>query len=182
MRTDVYTAGPFLRSGAMFAGDDDIYRYRLWRYWEAREPSDPLVFCMMNPSVADAEKLDPTVRRCVGFAKDWGHDGLEVVNVFAYRATKPEDMVDAEEAGVSIIGPGNDATILQVAMGRRVVLACGNHKATIRRMQSMRNTGTLDALYAAAREVLCLKTTKDGWPGHPLYIPAATVPKKWGMP
>src|SRR5437868_12651695 len=62
------------------------FRYRLTRQWGE---GAALPFVMLNPSTADAEQDDPTIRKCVGFAKRMGYDGIEVVNLYAYRATKP---------------------------------------------------------------------------------------------
>ncbi|TMF61888.1 MAG: DUF1643 domain-containing protein, partial [Chloroflexi bacterium] len=68
--------------GATFSADRR-YRYRLWRRWDGARPV--VAFVMLNPSTADARRDDPTIRRCIGFAKSWGFGGVEVVNLFAYR-------------------------------------------------------------------------------------------------
>jgi hypothetical protein len=68
--------------------EDGKYRYALMRMWDDK----PLMmFCMLNPSTADATKDDPTIRRCIGFAKDRGYGGIYVVNLMAYRATDPAE-------------------------------------------------------------------------------------------
>ena len=96
------------------------YRYRLSRTWD---PTGPVVaFVMLNPSTADAEVLDPTVRRCVGFARGWGFGSLEVVNLFAFRATDPRDLLRA----AAPVGAANDRAILDAASAAdRVVVAWG---------------------------------------------------------
>src|SRR5207237_5457574 len=71
-------------SGASFSRDRR-YRYRLWRRWDAARPV--VAFVMVNPSTADAGRDDPTIRRCIGFARSWGYGRLEVVDLFAYRGT-----------------------------------------------------------------------------------------------
>ena len=71
--------------------DDGLHRYRLWRRW-GRKHGKTACFVMLNPSTADGEQDDPTIRRCVGFAKREGCDGLVVVNQFAYRATSPLEL------------------------------------------------------------------------------------------
>lgn len=63
------------------------YRYSLRRRWADGGP--PACWIMLNPSTADAEKDAPTIRRCIGFSKAWGHNALVVVNLFALRSTDP---------------------------------------------------------------------------------------------
>lgn len=74
------------RRGAVFS-DDRVYRYQLRRCWDVTEPI--VAFVMLNPSTADAIEDDPTVRRCIGFAKNWGYGALLVGNLFAARTTRP---------------------------------------------------------------------------------------------
>lgn len=96
------------------------YRYTLHRCWD--ESHYPLVFCMLNPSKADASKDDPTIRRCMGFARSNGYGGIVVINLFAFRATKPTDIpADLQEA----VGPGNADHIKDVIKGHDVVVAWG---------------------------------------------------------
>lgn len=168
----------FHRAGAMF-DSTGTYRYQLWREWVVTPmvESDHLVFLMLNPSTADHEVLDPTVRKCVEFAKRWGYGGLQVLNIFAFKATDPDDMVDSAEAGIDIVGPFNDDSIERVCLGRRVVMACGAHRFARDRLRQV-----MPIVERVARDVVCLKTTKDGLPGHPLYIPYAVEPKPWRLP
>lgn len=70
------------------------YRYALHRWWGH---GTTLGFIMLNPSTADADIDDPTIRRCMGFARDFGYDGIRVFNLYAYRATKPADLWKADE-------------------------------------------------------------------------------------
>ena len=74
-------------SGACF-DSTGAYRYRLWREWDVSKPS--VTFVMLNPSTAGAKDDDPTIRRCLSFARSWGFGRLEVVNLCAYRATSPK--------------------------------------------------------------------------------------------
>ena len=69
----------------------DNHRYTLRRNWIGDE--GVVNFIMLNPSTADDNFDDPTIRRCVGFAKRWGYSGISVTNLFAYRATDPNDLI-----------------------------------------------------------------------------------------
>lgn len=131
------------------------YRYELWRHWDDKP------YCMfvgLNPSTADAMIDDPTIRRCVGFAKAWGYGALCMANLFAWRATDPKDMKAAPEP----IGPDNDATLQRLAVGAGIVIAAwGAHGSY--RGRAVQVLAILPTLHA-------LKLTQDGSPGHPLYL------------
>ena len=77
------------------ASDDRRYRYELSRIWDAALP--PVLFVGMNPSTADEEQDDPTIRRCIRFARDWGYGGLLMGNLYALRATDPQELTRAVE-------------------------------------------------------------------------------------
>ena len=137
------------------------YRYVLTRTWD---PSLPvLVFCMLNPSTADASQDDPTIRRCIGFAKREGCGGIAVVNLFAWRATDPDKLpiLDTDKAG-----PGNAEHVARTVKGRRVVVAYGAHFSA----HPFVVQPFLSLLRANAASVYCLGTTKSGAPRHPLYV------------
>lgn len=144
--------------GAEFS-DCETYRYRLWRTWDSRKP--PLVFCMLNPSTADAEQDDPTVARCSERARRLGYGGLEVVNLFALRSTDPKALYGHADP----VGPKNDSAILSAAERGNVVCAWGNHG----KLQG-RDKAVLALLRAAGLPALALKVSKDGHPSHPLYL------------
>jgi len=137
------------------------YRYELTRVW-AHEPL--LTFVMLNPSTADADKDDPTIRRCIGFAKRDGFGGLRVVNLFAFRATQPTDMRAADDP----IGPENEARLIELfsACGTFVAAwgAGGQFAGQASRVRSLADMFGV--------ELQCLGTTKDGYPRHPLYVKA----------
>jgi hypothetical protein len=138
-----------------------LYRYRLHRFWGAG-PAMP--FVMLNPSTADAFTDDPTIRRCVEFARREGAGGLAVVNLYAFRATKPADLWRA----VDPIGPDNATHLRLVAEQARlsgipVVCAWGAHVGTA--------ASVLTAPFMEADRV-CLGKTKHGHPRHPLYVRA----------
>ncbi|HEU5061422.1 MAG TPA: DUF1643 domain-containing protein [Kofleriaceae bacterium] len=145
-------------AGAVF-DPSGRYRYRLTRRWAGR--GAVVAFVMLNPSTADGERDDPTIRRCAGFARRWGFAAMTVVNVFALRATDPARLRRARDP----VGPGNDGHIAGAAADADlVVLAWGNHGALRGRDREV------VALLAGARPV-CLGVTRGGQPRHPLYLP-----------
>jgi len=140
------------------------YRYRLTRTWDASLP--PVCWVMLNPSTADATHDDPTIKKCCKFARAWGHGGIVVVNLFAYRATDPKELRKAVEP---IIGRDNDEHILAATEGRRIIAAWG----TDGEIQG-RDYEVVELL--AGRRIECLGTTKGGHPRHPLYMRDDTSP------
>lgn len=151
-------------NGAIFS-PDRVYRYRLWRVWD---PSKPRVnFCMLNPSTADEVDDDPTIRRCIGFAKSWGAGSLEITNIFALRSTDPKALYTHPDPK----GPDNNWSIIQAAFcARTVILACGEHGKLKNRWR------VVLALIRPYKSVHCLAINASGMPKHPLYIKATTVP------
>ena len=137
------------------------YRYLLTRTWA---PGQPLVWLMLNPSTASAVTDDPTIKRCAAFARREGAGGIIVVNLFAYRASRPADLARCPDP----VGELNDEFIRQAVSvpGRMVIVAWGAHgplrgrAAQVTRMFSMEGIA-----------VWCLGTTKTGQPVHPLYQP-----------
>jgi hypothetical protein len=147
---------------------EPVHRYRLWRVWD--HTVQICLFVMLNPSTATEHKLDPTVRKCVGYAQRWGYGGLVVCNLYAYRATKPRDMAAAEDP----VGPLNDNYLTQeAARAGRIVCAWGANKGPV----DGRAQHVTRLLRDAARsELYALRLCKGGEPEHPLYIPKAVVP------
>lgn len=150
---------------------DGLYRYRLDRWWAPESVgmgSTRMPYIMLNPSTADADVDDPTIRRCIGFARREGFHGITVVNLFAYRATDPDDLRDSEDAGIRVFGPENKSHIIDVAeTAGQIVAAWGAHPFA-RRQAAL----VLGHLRREGIPVLCLGTTKDGSPRHPLYVKA----------
>lgn len=140
------------------------YRYLLRRTWDHDKPR--ILFVMLNPSTADAEVDDATIRSCIRLSKSWGYGSFEVINLFGFRATDPKDMADAEHP----VGPDNDR-IAAAAIQRcdMAVCAWGAHWMAETRAREMVR------LITAKRPVAyCLGTTKSGAPKHPLYIKSGT--------
>ena len=75
------TLFPLLKSDAIFS-PDRIHRYGLWRIWDDALPK--VLFIGLNPSTADELKNDPTIRRCIGYAKDWGYGGYIMGNIYCF--------------------------------------------------------------------------------------------------
>lgn len=149
--------------GADFS-QNRLYRYRLWRIWNSRLPY--LNVIGLNPSTADESEDDPTIRRCMGFAARWGFGGLYMTNLFAFRATKPADMMTARDP----IGVENDAVIEITAIGAgRIIAAWGKHGTHRNR------AATVEGLIRPF-DVRCFKRNQDGTPTHPLYQPNITEP------
>lgn len=162
-------------------------RYRYWlRRVLAGNGGLPAVFCMLNPSTADASADDPTIRRCRRFALAWGYNELIVVNLFALRATDPRALFheDAEP-----IGPDNHGHVLRAceqagatdpATGKpRGIFVCawGHHGAYMQMDQTV--LGWVETTIARPH---ALKITKHGQPQHPLYLGADCKPFPWPTP
>lgn len=145
------------------------YRYSLWRNWGGEKP--PAAFVMLNPSTADAEKDDPTIRRCIGFAKSWGASGILVLNLFAYRATDPNQLAVALDP----VGPENDDYLRGlISLGFPTVAAWGTGGVIRGRGREVRRMFEVEG-----QPLLVLRTTKHGDPAHPLYLPATLKPMPW---
>jgi len=144
------------------------FRYALWREWNAGEPK--VLMIGLNPSTADATRNDPTIRRCIGFARDWGFGGLWVLNLFAYRATHPSDLKVAGDP----VGPRNDKWLRDVARKTaRAVAVWGNDGAFMGRSTRVRD------MLGDRLEVIRLNA--GGEPAHPLYLPKGLKPVRWRL-
>ena len=117
---------------------------------------------MLNPSRADAEVNDPTISRCLNMAAGWGYGGLEVVNLYAFRCTKPRDLWQTEDP----VGAHNDEHIKRaLAHSDACVLAWGNlPPARIERAKAVLK------LITTNKKLFCLGITKMQQPRHPLYM------------
>lgn len=163
-------------SGASFgerdATGESPWRYRLWRYVDGADDLRQVTFIMLNPSTADALKDDPTVRRCLGFARSWGYGRLAVVNLFALRATNPHHLTNPN---VCPIGPENDGHILTEARDADLVVAAWGARGNF-----MGRAGfVLAMLRRNGIDVHCIRRTKHGHPEHPLYLPSALTPSMY---
>jgi hypothetical protein len=140
------------------------FRYSLWRIWNSNLPG--VLFIMLNPSTADSNIDDPTIRRCIGFSKAWGYGSIEVVNLFAYRATNPDELKKCMDP----IGPENDENIRKaLRQADKVITAWGTKGTFLKRDQEV-----MEIL--KSHHPHCLEMSKEGHPKHPLYIAADCKP------
>jgi len=142
------------------------YRYQLVRSWDSEKPT--LAFIMLNPSTADEVEDDPTIRRCVGYAEDWGFGELIVGNLYAYRTSDPEELNKIENP----VGPKNNKYLENICdKADKVLVAWGANEAVGDREAEVAKS--LDS------ELYALDTTKHGHPNHPLYQPKDVEPEIW---
>ena len=167
-----------VKGKAVFGGEDNEYRYLLWRKWNYRRARMYVV--MLNPSTADADVDDPTVRRLMFFAVKWGFGMLTIANQYAFRSSDPGILRRTKK----FIGPENDRYLRNVA-----------HMARDRRSELYVAWGAVpEAINRAAvvSKILdgpkyCFGLTKDGHPKHPMArgihrIPDDVDPDHWFAP
>ena len=143
------------------------YRYRLERIWDAALA--PVAFVGLNPSTADGSTDDPTLRRMMGFAREWGYGGVIVVNLFALRCTDP----GAIRAAADPVGPENDRQILKAAnKAGRVIAAWGTRGSFMDR-----DRVCMDLV----GPVWCIRRTAGGYPSHPSRLKGGLTPIPYRM-
>jgi hypothetical protein len=154
------------------AGISACGRYRWWlqRSWKTGGNGKLVCFIGLNPSTADAAVDDPTVRRCLAFARAWGFSALSVRNLFALRATDPAELLAADDP----VGPSGDAELAAARTADLVVAAWGA------KVPFGREARALEIL--AGVPLYCLGVTKSGAPRHPLYVKGDARPLPWPLP
>jgi hypothetical protein len=151
--------------------DCGAYRYSLTRRWDSS--GKRLVFVMLNPSVADERRNDPTVERCERRARLWRFGAFRVVNIFALRATDPMELRIATDPE----GPETDNTLNDaVDWADQVIAAWGVHGAL-----HGRGSKVAGNLAATGTPLFHLGLTKAGHPRHPLYVPYSRPPERWHL-
>ena len=140
------------------------YRYLLTREVGGRG-AGRVLFVMLNPSTADGDVDDATVRGCVARARAWGYGELWVVNLFGLRSTDPRALLLAADA----VGPENDVWIERAARGSACVIAAWGVLGWIQGRDRL-VLGMLEGIVGRDR-IECLGLTKGGAPRHPLYVP-----------
>ena len=139
------------------------YRYSLERSWS--EGKGRVLFIGLNPSTADHRSDDPTIRRCVGFARDWGFQAMEIVNLFAFRATLPSDLKQAAKP----VGPANNKWIKRAHQDADLTVACwGNDGSFLARDEE---------IAAELTGMHCIHLNRSQQPAHPLYLKASLRPQ-----
>jgi len=132
------------------------YRYALWRTWDKTEPY--VLFICLNPSTADETENDPTVTRCIDFAKQWGYGRLCMANLFAFRATQPKDLKQAKDP----VGDANDKWLSKLHRDAGLVVAAWGNDGKF--------LGRADEVTKQLSNLSCLKINVSGEPAHPLYL------------
>lgn len=156
------TGTPSQMSTTAYLSECGRFRYSLSRVWDHEGPR--VCWLMLNPSTADANVDDPTIRKCVKFSRRLGYGGMVAVNLYAYRATDPEDLHDAEDP----VGPEN-VRYIEAALRQ----TCGSIAAWGEGIPKIRAGMRLciDRLFEwGYTRWSCLGMNKSGMPKHPLYV------------
>lgn len=139
-------------------------RCKSYRYWLSRrftEGNGHCVFIGLNPSIASADNDDPTIRRCMGFAADWGYQQLTVVNLFGFRTPIPSELIRTAVPE----GTGNRAALRKACREADCIVAAWGAHGTYRQQADR-----LSRIWADY-PLMCFGQTKNGQPVHPLYQP-----------
>ena len=153
----------FVTSDAIFSNDRK-YRYALIRVWDDEKPK--IAFIGLNPSTANETDNDPTIRRVMRFAKDWGYGGVYMLNLFAVVSADPKVLVTCPDP----IGDNDKWLELFCGISHKLLFAWGGFKEAKQRAKEVSSKFTL---------ALCLGKNADGSPKHPLYIKADTKPVQY---
>ena len=146
--------GLLVNKNATFS-DCRKYRYALSRTWDGKKKT--ILFIGLNPSTADEKIDDPTIRRCINYAQNWGYGSLLMVNLFAYRATIPTELKNVKNP----IGNDNDLHIVELLKKVDLAVAAwGNEGSLLNRDKEVKKL---------IPNLMCLKINKSGQPAHPLY-------------
>ncbi|MBA4304632.1 MAG: hypothetical protein C0424_10445 [Sphingobacteriaceae bacterium] len=168
-----------MRSSAVIS-ECGKYRFQLTRnWWEEGKGLGTCLFVMLNPSNADADHDDPTIRRCIAFAKSWGYDELKVANLLPYRATDPMDLLEALLIGVDMQYMENLSHLGKLMYEAEIVICAWGNGSIVQPKK-------LDAIFfnlfkhpIYKDKLHYLELSKDGVPKHPLYLKGELTPKKF---
>lgn len=142
------------------------YRYALFRVWDINLPQ--VAFVGLNPSTADAELDDPTINKCVAYAKNWGFGSIVMLNLFAFRSTDPTQLYQQ----VDPVGSENHHYLAKYGLDVKIVVAAwGNHGVFLNRHQAV--------IEMLKPKLNYLKLNLTGQPAHPLYLKSDLKPTKW---
>jgi hypothetical protein len=147
--------------------EDRLYRYSLTRIWD--DTLHLVMFIGLNPSTADETINDPTITRCIGYAKDWGYGGLIMANLFAFRSTDPKVLKSVKNP----VGPHNNEWLLNLTnQSKLIVAAWGTHGVLFNRDQEVKKM---------ISDLHYLELSKHNHPKHPLYLKKILIPKKFDI-
>jgi len=147
------------------------YRYQLDRVVNP-EYAGRVLFIGVNPSTADAELDDATVRKWKGFVSRWsGFGNFTAANVFAYRATDVKELRAVTDA----CGPENWATLERLIGSAQVVVPCWGRIDKVPKQLRVYISRTLDLIMSSGKPVFVFGYTKNGMPQHPLMLPYNTT-------
>lgn len=154
------------------------YRYALSRVWDSSKPL--ALWIMLNPSTADAELDDPTIRRCIGFSQYWGFGGMLVGNLYAYRSTDKRALYKVADP----VGPENVATVqLLRSLAIKTFVAFGADKGPGSPIyQELAQYADPRNYTKVKSEIFCLGHNRDDSPKHPLYVDRKTIYGYWNPP
>lgn len=161
-------------NGAFFS-DDRKYRYALWRIWDKSKPL--VMFIGLNPSTANENTDDPTIRRIIRFAHSWGYGGVYMMNLFALVTSHPEELKLCKDP----LGDNNKWLDEISSKCTRIVFAWGAFPEAKQRALDIITSCLLSSLLKDFPEVLALDINKDGSPKHPLYIRGDVKPIKYNL-
>lgn len=154
---------------------DRKYRYTLWREWSMEHVQGATVddggyvmFIGLNPSTADETLDDPTIRRCKAFARAWHFPAMCMTNLFAWRSVDPEVLPFVGDP----VGMQNNAELCRIAQKANLIVACWGTKAEFSNQADF----VKKMMFDIGVKLHCLRKTKQGHPGHPLYLPKTLTP------
>lgn len=149
------------------------YRYSLTRIWDISKSQ--VLFIMLNPSTADDKQDDPTIRRCINFAKLWGYGGIYVCNLFAFRTTNPKELLKTDN-------PFGDKNIWHIRrlVDRvdKVICAWGN-RSILKKI--LKGQNEINLIRFIGEKIYVIDLSKDGTPKHPLYLKSNLIPIRWDI-
>lgn len=157
---------PFPTASGAVSSPCRKYRNVLWRQRECGVGT--VAFIGLNPSTADESLDDPTIRRCLGFAWDWGYSKLVVVNLFAWRSTIPQALKDVADP----VGVANDEFTIEQSNSADLIVAAWGNMGVV----ANRGSAVVHLLRDARLSVKCLGKTAKGQPRHPLYVQRDSQP------
>jgi hypothetical protein len=144
-------------SRCVWDGTKNEYRYTLLRVWDPTKPR--IAFIGLNPSVADEQQDDNTVRKCINIARRDGYGQIVMLNAYAYRSTDPKALLTEP----NVVGRYNDRYIAEECKSAdKIVVAWGNHAT------DDRHTTLLKVL--EGQQLYCFAKNNNGKPKHPLYV------------